>query len=49
VDDTGVEPGPDLSALQLDVYEGREGWWNPEHGDLLPPQGWDFLPSGRPS
>ena len=45
--DTPVEPGLDLSALQLDVYESRDGWWHPEHGELLPPEGWEFLPTGQ--
>lgn len=36
----------DLTVLQLDAYESRDGWWNPEHGDVLPPEGWEFLPSG---
>lgn len=47
MDDDPVEPGPDLSVLQLDVYEGRDGWWNPEHGQVVPPQSWQFLPTGQ--
>jgi hypothetical protein len=47
VGDSPVQPGLDLSALQLDVYESRDGWWHPEHGELLPPKGWEFLPSGQ--
>jgi len=47
VGDTPVEPGLDLSALQLDVYQSRDGWWHPEHGDVLPPEGWEFLPTGQ--
>ncbi|MDP9221612.1 MAG: hypothetical protein M3P23_13895, partial [Actinomycetota bacterium] len=48
--DPGSEPpdeqAQDLAELQLDVYESRSGWWNPEHGELLPPDGWAFLLSG---
>lgn len=36
----------DLGALQLDVYETKQGLWNPDHGDLELPEGWDLLPSG---
>ncbi len=36
----------DLAALQIDVYDTREGWWNPEHGDVEIPDGWEFLPTG---
>ena len=45
--DTPVEPGLDLSAFQLDVYQSRDGGWHPEHGEVLPPQGWEFLPTGE--
>lgn len=41
-----VEEAVDLSALVLDVYDGRAGWWHPEHGEVVPPEGWEFLPSG---
>ncbi len=48
--DPGREPpdeqAQDLAELQLDVYESRSAWWNPEYGELLPPDGWAFLPSG---
>lgn len=37
---------PDLPAQQLDVYESRDGWWNPDHGDVEVPTGWALLPSG---
>jgi hypothetical protein len=47
VGDSPVEPGLDLSVLHLDVYQSRDGWWHPEHGELLPPKGWEFLPSGQ--
>ena len=36
----------DLSALRLDVYESKKGSWNPEHGELELPAGWEFLPAG---
>lgn len=36
----------DLTRLHLDVYDTREGPWNPEHGELEIPHGWDFLASG---
>jgi hypothetical protein len=44
-----VEAAPDLTTLQLDVYDSREnGVWHPEHGILSEPEGWEFLPSGDP-
>ena len=36
----------DIAALQLDVYDTRQGWWNPEHGDVDIPDGWEYLPTG---
>jgi hypothetical protein len=36
----------DLARLHLDVYETRDGPWNPDHGSLAIPEGWAFLPSG---
>jgi hypothetical protein len=36
----------DLTELHLDVYDTRSGPWNPEHGGIEIPDGWDFLPSG---
>lgn len=36
----------DLTRLHLDVYDTREGPWNPEHGELEIPDGWDFLAAG---
>lgn len=36
----------DLTRVNLDVYEGRTGLWNPDHGDLELPTDWEFLPSG---
>jgi hypothetical protein len=32
----------------LDVYDTKRGWWNPIHGELEIPDGWDFLPQGDP-
>jgi hypothetical protein len=37
----------DLTAEHLDVYETREGTWNPEHGEVEIPDGWEFLASGE--
>jgi len=40
-----VEVVPELTAVQLDVYDSREGGvWHPEHGVLQEPEGWEFLP-----
>ena len=36
----------DLSAVHLDVYETKDGLWNPDHGDVEVPIGWEFLSSG---
>ena len=36
----------DVLALNLDVYDTKEGLWNPEHGPLEEPSGWEFLPTG---
>jgi hypothetical protein len=36
----------DVLALNLDVYDTKEGLWNPEHGPLEEPPGWEFLPTG---
>ena len=33
-------------AVHLDVYDTRDGPWNPEHGDLEIPEDWEFLPAG---
>ena len=41
------EAGVDLASLRLDVYEGREGWWNPEYDVVVPPQDWEFLATGQ--
>jgi len=47
VDDaeTPINPEP-LSTQHLDVYATKNGPWNPEHGGIEIPAGWDFLPSG---
>ena len=36
----------EVPALNLDVYDTKEGLWNPEHGSLDLPDGWEFLPAG---
>jgi uncharacterized protein DUF2293 len=36
----------ELTQLHLDVYDTKDGPWNPEHGPLAVPDGWQFLPSG---
>lgn len=36
----------DPARLNLDVYDTKAGLWNPDHGDLELPAGWEFLPSG---
>jgi hypothetical protein len=41
------EAGLDLTSLRLDVYESRDGWWNPEHDVVFPPQDWEFLATGQ--
>ena len=33
----------DLTLLHLDVYDTRSGLWNPEHGAIQIPDGWEFL------
>ena len=35
-----------MTGLHLDVYMTRDGPWNPDHGELEIPGGWEFLPSG---
>jgi hypothetical protein len=42
----GNEVDKDLTEEQLDAYDTRAGWWNPDHGDLEIPDGWEFLPRG---
>jgi hypothetical protein len=44
-----AETSTDLEALateHLDVYATKSGQWNPKHGDIEIPAGWEFLPSG---
>jgi hypothetical protein len=36
----------ELTEEHLDVYDTRDGPWNPEHGELTIPQEWEFLPRG---
>jgi hypothetical protein len=37
-----------LDELHLDVYDSGAGLWNPDHGDVAAPDGWEFLPCGDP-
>jgi hypothetical protein len=47
VDDAEAPPDSETLAMQhLDVYATKNGQWNPEHGDIEIPAGWEFLPSG---
>jgi hypothetical protein len=39
-------PPAALVDLHLDVYDTRDGPWNPEHGDVEVPEDWEFLPTG---
>ena len=36
----------DPASANLDVYDTKAGWWNPDLGDLVVPDGWEFLASG---
>ena len=36
----------DAAGLNLDGYDTREGLWNPDHGSVELPEGWEFLPAG---
>jgi hypothetical protein len=38
--------GEDPAGLNLDAYDTRDGLWNPEHGALEMPEGWEHLPTG---
>lgn len=38
--------GEDLLSDHLDVYDTKQGPWNPEHGAIEIPEDWDFLPRG---
>lgn len=44
--DSGPVAEEDLTRLHLDVYDTRDGPWNPDHGSVTIPDGWDFLPAG---
>jgi hypothetical protein len=39
-------PPAAITELHLDVYDTREGPWNPERGDIEVPEDWEFLPTG---
>jgi hypothetical protein len=36
----------ELAEQNIDVYDGRTGPWNPDHGEVEIPDGWEFLPTG---
>ena len=36
----------DPASKNLDVYDTTAGWWNPDLGELVVPDGWEFLASG---
>lgn len=36
----------ELAEMRLDVYDSLTGLWNPDHGELVLPAGWEVLPSG---
>ncbi len=36
----------DPGSEHLDVYDTKAGWWNPDLGDVVVPDGWEFLASG---
>jgi Uncharacterized conserved protein (DUF2293) len=37
---------PNLHVLNLDVYDTKDGLWNPDHGSVELPEDWEFLPAG---
>jgi hypothetical protein len=41
-----VTTSVDLTSLHLDVYDTREGPWNPDHGEVSIPDDWNLLPAG---
>jgi len=45
---TDADRAAELELLRehLDVYDTREGPWNPEHGEVEIPADWDLLPTG---
>lgn len=36
----------ELAELNIDVYAGKNGPWNPDYGEVDVPDGWDLLPAG---
>ena len=36
----------ELLQEHLDVYDTRDGPWNPDHGEIEIPEDWDLLPAG---
>lgn len=36
----------DPASEHLDVYDTKAGWWSPDVGDVVVPDGWEFLASG---
>lgn len=36
----------ELLSQHLDVYDTRDGPWNPDHGEIEVPDHWDLLPAG---
>lgn len=41
-----VVSGEAFADVNLDVYVGTDGHWNPEHGLISIPAGWEFLATG---
>lgn len=41
-----VESQEELLHQHLDVYDTRDGLWNPDHGEIEVPEDWDLLPAG---
>ena len=41
-----VATSDDVAGQHLDVYDGPQGWWNPDLGLVEVPEGWELLPSG---
>jgi hypothetical protein len=44
--DSPAPPTAAITDVHLDVYDTRDGPWNPDHGDLEIPDDWEFLPTG---
>ena len=42
----GVANDEELLSQHLDVYDTRDGPWNPDHGEIEVPEDWDLLPAG---